>query len=304
LPSSRRDILKLLPAVALAGLAQEPKMNFPGGARERLAVTSYPFRAYIESPTNPGRKANLPGMDMTDFPKFVVEKFGVPNINPLVAHFRSTEPAYLNSFRTALEKAGSHIVDLGLGGADFYSSDPSSRQQAVAAGCRWIDVASSVGSPSVRQHLHVAKGVKPEAGTAAEGLKSLAEYGAKRNVVINLENDEAVAEDPFLLVEIIESVKSPYLRALPDFGNALMAHDAEYSARGVAAMLKHAYNMCHVKDCVNAPGGLRTVDLKRMFEIARQSSYRGFYSMEFEVDAGDPVAGTRRLVQESLKYLA
>jgi sugar phosphate isomerase/epimerase len=309
LPSSRRDVLKLLPAVALSGLGQEfrhePGMRFPESARERLAVTSYPFRAYLESPTNPGRKPSLPGMDMLAFPKFISEKFGVRNINPLVAHFRSTDAAYLEAFRGAVAKAGSHVVDLGLGGANFYSPDPSTRQQAVDAGCRWIDVASKIGSPSVRQHLHLAKGEKPQAVTAAEGLRRLADYGAKRNIVINLENDNAIAEDPFLIVDIIEKVKSPYLRALPDFGNSLIGHDAHYNEKGVAAMLKHAYNMCHVKDCVEGESGrLMTVDLRKMFELARQNSYRGFYSMEFETEAGDPIEGTKRLVQESLKYLA
>ncbi|MCU1292934.1 MAG: hypothetical protein JWP08_1784 [Bryobacterales bacterium] len=279
-------------------------MRFPAGARERLAVTSWPFRAYIESPTNPGRKAEMPGIDLTEFPKFVSEKFGVRNINPLGSHFRSTDPAYLETFRAAVDKAGSRLVDLGLGGRNFYTSDPALRRKAVDFGCFWIDIATKIGSPSVRQHLDIAKGEKPDVANAAEALNSLAEYGTKRNIVINLENDSAVAEDPFVLTEIVEKVNSPYLRSLPDFGNTLIKHDAEYSEKGVAAMLKHAYNMCHVKDAVEADGGrVLKVDLRRMFEIAKQSSFRGFYSMEFDTGTGDPIAGTKRLVEESLKYL-
>ncbi len=69
-------------------------------------------------------------------------------------------------------------------------------------------------------------------------------------------------------------------------------------------MLKHAFNMCHVKDAVEGEGGKTyQVDLKEMFGLAKASSYRGYFSMECETELGDPFAGTKRLVDESLKYL-
>jgi len=243
-------------------------------------------------------------MDVKEFAAFVVEKFDIRNINPLADHFSSTDTAYLQALREAVDKAGSHLVDLGLAGKHFFDPDPAVRQSAVDYGRKWIDIAATLGSPSVRQHLQLRPGQKPQAALAAEGLGQLAEYGAKRNMVVNLENDNAIAEDPFLLVAVIEKVNSPYLRALPDFGNTLIGHDQDYNARGVKAMLGHAYNMCHVKDTVEADNGERVkVDLARMFGLARQSGYRGYYSMEFDTTAGDPVTGTKRLVEESLQYL-
>ncbi len=305
LPLSRRELLILLPALAFASGSQEPHIQFPVEPRARLAVTSWPFRVYIESPTNRGRKPGAPGMDLKEFPGFVVEKFGVHNINPLADHFHSTDDAYLAVFREAVDKAGSHLVDLGLAGRYFYEADPIDRQSAVEYGCKWIDIAVKIGSPSVRQHLQLRHGQKPDIGIAAESLGRLAEYGAKRNIVVNLENDNATAEDPFLIVSVIEKVNSPYLRALPDFGNSLGGHDESYNERAVKAMLGLAWNMCHVKDSVEGENGqMKKVDLARMFSLAKQSSYRGYYSMEFDTNAGDPIAGTQRLVQESLQYLA
>lgn len=279
-------------------------MEFPTGGRERLSVTSWPFRNYFDTPNNRERKAGAPRMDMKQFPAFVVEKFGVQNINPLGAHFSSTDDAYLASFREAVTKAGSHLVDLGLGGRYFYDPDASARQAGIDFGCKWIDIAVKLGSPSVRQHLELHPGQKAQIEPAAESLSQLAKYGAKRNIVVNLENDIAKAEDPFVIVAVLEKVNNPYLRALPDFGNSLIGHDPEYNARGVKAMLSHAWNMCHVKDVVEPKEGqLEKVDLRRMFELSKQSSYRGYYSMEYEIDAGDPVTGTQKLVQERLQYL-
>jgi sugar phosphate isomerase/epimerase len=243
-------------------------------------------------------------MDMKEFPAFVAENFGVRNINPLGAHFASTDDSYLASFHQAVDTAGSHVVDLGLGGRYFYDPDPAAAQAAVDYGRKWIDIAVKIGSPSVRQHLELRPSQKAQVATAAENLGRLADHAAKHNIVVNLENDNASAEDPFVLVAVIEKVKSPYLRALPDFGNSLIGHDREYNERAVKAMLGHAWNMCHVKDMVETEkGGLEKVDLGRMFDLSKQSSFLGYYSMEYEVDAGDPIAGTQKLVQRSLQYL-
>jgi sugar phosphate isomerase/epimerase len=294
--SSRRDLFKRLSLFAFAG--------FPVRARDRLAVTSWPFRTLIESPTNRQRDAAVRGIDLKEFPAMIVEKFDVHNINPLSDHFHSTEPAYLDSFREAVAKAGSHIVDLGLSGKQFYSPDAATRIEAVEFGRKWIDIAAAIGSPSVRQHVSGRRGETPNVELAAASLGEMAEYGAKRNIVVNLENDSAVSEDPFFLVSVIEKVNSRHLRALPDFGNSLQGHDAAFNERAVSAMLKHAYNMCHVKDTLrSATGQTYVVDLKKMFELAKASHYKGYFSMEFDTKSGDPFSGTHKLIEDTLKYL-
>ncbi len=314
--SSRRDFLKQVATLASAccisveGPAQsknqspQPNLEFPTRPRDRLAVTSWPFRAYIESPANQGRKLSVPSMDIKEFPAMVVERFGVYNVNPLLSHFSSTDSAYLESFREAVAKARSHIVDLGLPGGRFATTDTSIAEAAVQDGRKWIDIAAAIGSPSVRQHLSAQKGEKPDVDAAATNLARLADYGGKRNVVVNLENDNAVAEDPYFIVNVVEKVNHGYLRALPDFGNSIVKYGEEGNEKAVAAMLKHAFNMCHVKGAVQPDGGQTYhVDLKRMFAIARQSSYRGYFSMEFDTNGGDPFTGTTKLIDETLHYL-
>ena len=243
-------------------------------------------------------------MDIKEFPAMVVERFGVYNVNPLLSHFASTDPAYLESFREAVAKARSHIVDLGLPGRDFATTDAGTGEAAVRDGCKWIDIAAAIGSPSVRQHLSAQHGEKPDLDAAATHLARLADYAGKRNVVVNLENDSAVAEDPYFIVSVIEKVNHPYLRTLPDFGNSSSKYGEEGNPKAVAAMLKHVFNMCHVKDAVQLDGKTYHVDLSRMFELARQSSYRGYFSMEFDTNGGDPFAGTTKLIDETLHYLA
>ncbi len=281
------------------------RLQFPTEPRQRLAVTSYPFRAYIESPTNPARDKSVPGMDLKEFPAMIAKRFNVHNINPLGDHLSSTDPAYLKDFRNAVEAAGSHVVDLGLGGRDFANSAQSIRDDAVAYGCKWIDIASLVGSPSVRQHLRTSPGsTAPSVANAAESLARLAAYGSQKNIVVNLENDSPGAEDPFFIAQVAGQVNSPYLRALPDFGNSIRGHDAAYNKKAVAAMFQYAYNMCHVKDILHVKSGEDyRIDLPQLFAVARAHSYKGYFSMEYDTAAGDPSQGTENLVTQSLKYM-
>lgn len=309
----RREFLKYVPAVLSAAVLAKasgitptpPSLNFPGEPHARLAVTSYPFRQFLISPKNTESNPKVRQMDMTEFPAFIAETFGVFNVNPLINHFRSTQPAYLEQFRRSLEKARSHIVDLGLPGARMYASDAPVRTLAVAAGNQFIDIAAQVGSPSVRLHVEGAKSDKRDVELAAKTLGAIAEHGSKRNIVVNLENDDPIAEDPFFLIAVIEKVNNPYLRTLPDFGNSLLGHDAQFNSKAVGAMLKHVFNMCHVKDTVQGDDGKRfQVNLANAFHLAKESGYQGYFSMEFETEPGDPIAGTKQLISETLHYLS
>ena len=148
---SRRFFLQLTGAGLLCAGPAGPQLQFPTEPRQRLAVTSYPFRAYIESPTNPGRDKSKPGMDLKEFPAMVVKRFQVHSINPLGDHLSSIEDDYLKAFRKAVEAAGSQLVDLGLSGRDFSHPNKANRDEAVAYGRKWIDIAARIGSPSVRR---------------------------------------------------------------------------------------------------------------------------------------------------------
>jgi len=313
---SRRSFLKtsatLAAGAVLSGdsdlwsFASGPSLEFPTTPRERLAVATWPFRAFIESPTNRwARNPKLPGMDLKEFGARVVEKFGLHNIEPLDQHFRSTDLAYVRELREATEKAGARVINIPVDAQDsFYDPDAAKRQKAITTGKKWVDIAVALGSPSVRLHIAGAHNVKPDVNRAAESLRQLAEYSAQKNVLVNLENDDNVTEDPFFIVQVLEKVNNAYLHALPDFCNSLLTHDQEFNNRAMEAMFKHAYNIAHVKDSeVGDKGKLYTVDVAKCFAIAKATGYRGYFSMEWE-GQGEPYAGTQRLIDLSLKYLS
>ena len=276
-------------------------MQFPVDARGRIAIASYPFRDFIDGP---GHSAAASKVDLKDFAAHCREKLGISKIEPWNQHFRSTEPKYLEEFRISLENVHGAIVNIAVDGDHSpYAADAGERDQAVAFSKRWIDVAAAIGSPSVRTNIAEAKDAKPDLERTAGSLKQVAEYAAAKNVVVNLENDNPVSEDPFFLVQVMEKVNSPWLHSNPDFCNTLATGREEYAYKGIAAMFQHAYGICHVKDReLNEKGQVFTVDMARTFRILKQANYRGYCSMEFDAP-GDPYAGTAALVKQTLQYL-
>lgn len=288
--------------------ASEPHIGFPTAPRDRIAVSSYPFRAYINSPSGRYRGANATNvqkMDLTEFPAEVAKKFNVSHIEPNSRHFMSTDAAYLDRFNDALAKAGVKVANIAVDGrGSFYDPDPAIRAGAITNAKNWVDVAVHVGSPSIRAHVAGSRNSDPNVDRAAESLKEVADYGAQKNVVINLENDDPKSEDAFFIVKVIEAVNHPYLHALPDFANSMLNGDADFNYRALTAMFQHAYCICHVKDGEDSDNGPVTVDIKKSFDILKASGYRGFCSMEFDAKNGDPYAATQTLIEQTLKYLA
>ena len=224
---NRREFLGVCAGTAGATLAPNlafaagsaPSVHFPSDPRKRVSVAAYPFREFIvgwkgwdgKTPSSVPRAQQI---ELKDFAAHVAEKFNVHNIEPWGRVFPSTDPRYLEQFRAAVHKGGSAVVDIAVDDEySQYSSDATERERSAKSSMHWVDVGVALGSPSVRVHIQGPKDSKPDVTRAAETLKKVAEYGAKKNVVIHLENDNPVSEDPFFIVQVIDKVNSPWLRA-------------------------------------------------------------------------------------------
>lgn len=287
-----------------------PSFHFPGDARGRVAVAAYPFREFIVGwkgwdGKSPSRVPAAQQMELKNFAAHIREKFHIRKIEPWSRLFASTDAKYIAEFRAAVEAAGSAVVDIAVDGAySQYSPDPDERNRALMSSKQWIDIGGNLGSPSIRTHITGPKSSMPNVELAAETLKRVADYAAKKNVVVHLENDNPVSEDPFFIVKVIDRVNSPWLRALPDFGNSLAAHDDDFNYRAMDAMFAHAYGICHVKDGEeNEQGKMVRVDLARTFGILKKHDFKGYCSIEYDAP-GDPYKPTAELIEQTVHFLS
>ncbi|HZU24674.1 MAG TPA: sugar phosphate isomerase/epimerase family protein [Bryobacteraceae bacterium] len=293
--TTRRGFLGAATGIAGAAVLRgEPNLKFPTEPRARIAVASYPFREFINKPN---------GIDLLDFPQMVVDRFHIHNVEPLSSHFKSMDTAYVENLRRHVEKAGSQVINIPC---DIHPSlgspDDAAWKKAVALGKKWVDVAVALNSPSIRAHIAPVNMAEPPLQRTADGLNAVVEYASFKGVVVNLENDDPRSEDAAFIVNLIKSLDTRYLRALPDFCNSRIKGDDQYNYNALAALFPLAYNVSHVKDSEVDNGKVYRTDPVKIFGIARNAGYRGYFSIEFEGE-GDPYTGTQKLIDISVRAM-
>ncbi len=302
----RREFVGLSLAAAAAFGAEKPNHSFPTEARKRLAVSTYPFRKLIASPHMSHGKNGETLVSLQDFATAIPDKFQVHGIEPWSPHFQSIHADYVHSLRQSFDKSGLHVVNIPVdGGHPKLCGSAEEREAGLAYYRKWVDAAVILGSPGIRVHIPHAPAGK-EIDCAASVFKLLAAYGASKNIAINIENDEPETERPETIVKVINDVNSPFLHTLPDFCNSMAIHDDQaYNEEAMRMLFPLAYNISHVKDSEGGEGGkFFHVNMDNIFAIAKRAGYRGYFSMEWEGAGNDPYAGTRALLEASLRNLA
>lgn len=300
----RREFIALSAALAGSLKAENrPDFQFPTQPRSRLAVSTYPFRSVIRSPHPHEGESNSSPMSLEEFARSIPSRLHVSGIEPWSHHFESVEPPYLQGLNAAFKGAGLLVVNIPVDIGVRLCGTSEQRQAGLDSYRGWVDAAVALGAPSIRVHLPHGESGK-EISCSVSALGDLAAYGRSRNIVINLENDEPEIEQPERIAKVINTVNSPFLRALPDFCNSMLVRDdAEYDYRAMELLFPLAYNISHVKDEESGDGKVYRIDMDRIFPIAKKAGYRGFFSMEWE-GTGDPYEGTTKLIEASLRNLS
>lgn len=290
----RREFLLAAVPLTLALGADVPDIPFPTDPRERLSVSTSSFRSVIKSRRGSVPEAANAKLTLEEFAVTVPARFNVRAIELWSSHFESVDPDYIHRLSASLKKSGVHVVNILVDGAVLpCNPDPEAAKSSLTRE-KWVDIAAMLGAPSIR--VHVTERAREACVTFA--LRRLATYGSQKNVVINVENDDAEWEEAFRIMNMIIEAHDPFLRALPNFCSARKVGDEAYALRALKVMFLHAYNISHVQDSPNCG-----VDIRRAFEIAKQAGYRGYFSMECEGN-GDPYEQTRRLIELSLQNLS
>jgi sugar phosphate isomerase/epimerase len=268
----RREFLTgVAAAVSLArrGRAQ-------GAAREaklaRIGVMSAGFARLIGSSWD--QAAQPKSLDIMEIPEMLADRFGIHNFEVQTIHFLSMEPSYYARFNERLKRAKCKVSNIclelddndhrysGLVGPS--SPDPALRAKGIELTKRWVDIAATIGCPSVMANQGSSP-ITENLDTCVEALKAMAAYGKTKNVAVTLENRGKATPE-----QLVSLIRAAGIYANPDLGNF---PDEETRARGMRLLIPLAHHQCHVK--MNA-----RFDFGNSIRLSGEIGFKGLYSIE------------------------
>lgn len=224
---------------------------------------------------------------------------GLLGVEILQQQLASEDNAYLQKIKRHAFRNGVTLYNLGTA-QDFVWDDPAKRQENVEHTKRCIDLAHALGIPSIRVNagtwrrgetfkgLEATRGwVTPWEGAteddgfnwAIEGLRACLEHAEKRGVMLLLENHWGLTTTADGMLRILETINSPWLRAILDMGNFYYDGDMYTAMEKIAPWV----DLAHAK---TYPGGGEVftipLDYARIFKILKGAGFTGYVSIEME----------------------
>jgi sugar phosphate isomerase/epimerase len=195
-------------------------------------------------PDNNGRFVNksdeTPQIELLDVPGEAASH-GIVTIELCHFHFESTDDAYLQKLRDAVEQADVELFSILIDTGDITSAGGSDREADFETIRGWIDIAAKVGAGHVRIIAGDADANEESIRLSVEGLRSLSAYAKDKGVVALTENFKRLAARPETCLEIVEQCGGA-VGLCADFGNFPKGSRSE----DLAAVLPKA-NSIHAK---------------------------------------------------------
>lgn len=304
---TRRDFLRSS-TVAAAGLgilapaalrAVEP-LQRAGSPRLLLSLAAYSFRQFFKD----GNKAVPPAdkaLDMFKFIDFCADQ-GCAGTELTSYYFpKELTPEYLVQVRRHAFLRGVAISGTAVGN-NFALPAGEALSKQIADVKRWIDHAAILGAPHIRVFAGAAKGITDAEARkmCIASLEEVSDYAGKKGIFLGLENHGGIVAEADGLLEILRTVKSPWLGVNLDTGN--FHTDDPYG--DLAKCAPYAVNV-QVKVEIKKRG--QTVaepsDYGRLVKILKDANYQGYVALEYEA-AENPFAAVPPVLKKLKELFA
>ena len=198
-------------ATALALLCDRPTVAADTKLEREVGITTSSLSGHLVAKPGKGQ------FSLPELPRVMREELDMRVIDLNTSSLASEEPRYLDQCREAAEKAGCVFTNLKLNqrGLDMNSPDVAVREKALVTYERSIEVAARLGCRWARP-LPLAE--LPDMEIHVAGYRRLAEYAAKRNVQMLVENYGWMDGDPDSVPKLLKAIDRN-VAACPDTGN-------------------------------------------------------------------------------------
>ncbi len=281
---NRRELLKTLPAAALALPAAAAPRQAPGGkARIKTAICAYSFRKALGAHK----------MTYEDLVDMAVEN-GVDGLDVTVYWFpQENADQFYASLRRKAYVSAVELPAIAIR-TDLCQKRPDDQQEQAVWLNHWIDVAERLGAGHIRVFGgEVPKGSTDDeaAGWVVEILKRSADYAGKKGVVLGLENHGGITVHAKRIIDIVDTVNHPNVGINLDTGNF---DDDGYAQ--IKMCIPYAVNSQY-KVKIRDGGKEQDSDWERITKMFGDAGYKGYVSLEYEED-DDPFKAVPRHLKE------
>jgi len=283
-------------ALALPAAAVEAFVR-TGPPRIRLALAAYSFRDDFAA----GKDGSPARLDMFRFLDFCAEQ-GCDGAE-LTSYYL---PERVTDEQLAQVRRHAHLRGVTVSGTavgNDFCLPPGPKREAEIAGVKeWIQKAAVLGAPHIRVFAGGAHG-QPEAVAkrlCIEALEECGEAAGRHGILLGIENHGGIVAEAAALLDIVRSVRSPWVGINLDTGN--FHTDDPYG--DLAKCAPYAVNV-QFKGKISRRGQQQAepADFARTFQILKDARYQGWVALEYEMPE-DPWKRVPALLAEMRPYLA
>jgi sugar phosphate isomerase/epimerase len=182
-------------------------------------------------------------------------------------------------------------------------ADDAKRARAVESHHPWVQAARALGCHSIGVHVQGEGGADEQMKRAIDALRLLAEYAARHEINVVVENHGGLSSDGGWLTKVVKKVENSRCGTLPDFG-AFKDYDRY---KGVQEMMEYAKGVGARSFAFDRDGGETTIDYRKMLKIVVDSGYRGYVGVAYEGDKlseAEGIRATKKLLEKVREELA
>ncbi|HLU50502.1 MAG TPA: sugar phosphate isomerase/epimerase family protein [Planctomycetota bacterium] len=186
--------------------------------------------------------------------------------------------------------------------------DEARRKQAVENHHKWVEAAKFLGCHSIRVNAASRGSYDDQVKLAADGLRRLAEFGAKHEINVIVENHGGLSSNGKWLAKVIETVDHERCGTLPDFGNFRIRDGETYDRyQGVKELMPFAKAVSAKSHDFDDEGNEIHTDYLKMMKIVLDAGYRGWVGIEYEggkLGEKEGIVATKKLLERVREKLA
>ena len=248
------------------------------GYKLKTSLNVYSFNSLL-------REGKIDLFDILDF----CAEYNFDAIDPTGYYFpeypKVPTNTYINHFKRKAFLLGLDISGTGVRN-DFTTTDPTERKTDILMIKEWIKAAAKLGIPNIR----IFAGRTEHKGFSrdevfkwmAKDIKSCCEFGKEYGVIIAIQNHNEFIKTAADVDRIFEMVDSEWLGLNLDIGS----YRQHNPYKEIEQNIKYAVTW-QIKENVWIDGKETPTNLTKLFEIIRNSDYRGYLPIE-TLGAGDP----------------